>query len=371
MKISKYKKRGKTFYCFSIYLGTDPLTGKVMRTNRRGFRTQREAIEAYLSAERDYGARKSEHKTFLSVYNEWLEVYKHTVRESSFVRTERIFKLHILPDIGGYKIKAFNLSAMQRQIEAWHKSDKDIRTLKIYVSKVFDYAIRLGIIDKNPCNLLYMPRETPRPKRTKKRKFWNAETLNSFLSHASRDMPPMWHAFFRLLAYTGMRKGEAMALEWGDVDFEKSRLHITKSVGVGILEKKKVYKPKTEKSTRTLDIDDETMKILEKWRKTQLQVGGRISKLLFTNSRGSYIVRSLPIKVLDSHCKRYGIEPITLHGFRHTHCSLLFASGASIKEVQERLGHSDVKTTMDIYAHVTETCKKAAINRFSAYLSNG
>ncbi|WP_040285759.1 tyrosine-type recombinase/integrase [Sporosarcina koreensis] len=71
-------------------------------------------------------------------------------------------------------------------------------------------------------------------------------------------------------------------------------------------------------------------------------------------------------RVLD----KYLLEPITTHGLRHTHCSLLFEAGATIKEVQVRLGHKDVKTTLDVYAHVTKQAKASTIEKFNNYLSN-
>lgn len=66
--------------------------------------------------------------------------------------------------------------------------------------------------------------------------------------------------------------------------------------------------------------------------------------------------------------KKYKLSKITTHGLRHTHCSLLFEAGASLKEVQDRLGHSDVKTTMDVYTHVTQKAKDEAILKFSSYI---
>lgn len=67
--------------------------------------------------------------------------------------------------------------------------------------------------------------------------------------------------------------------------------------------------------------------------------------------------------------EKYGLRKISTHGLRHTHCSLLFEAGATIKEVQERLGHSDVKTTMDIYAHVTEKAKDEVAQKFAKYMN--
>ena len=66
--------------------------------------------------------------------------------------------------------------------------------------------------------------------------------------------------------------------------------------------------------------------------------------------------------------QKYGLKEITTHGLRHTHCSLLFEAGAKIKEVQDRLGHGDVQTTMNIYAHVTKKVKAETIQKFGDYL---
>lgn len=66
--------------------------------------------------------------------------------------------------------------------------------------------------------------------------------------------------------------------------------------------------------------------------------------------------------------KKYNLKQISTHKLRHTHCSLLFEAGASLKEVQDRLGHSDVKTTMDIYTHVTKKAKDEAIQKFTKYM---
>ncbi|MEG0267701.1 MAG: tyrosine-type recombinase/integrase, partial [Carnobacterium sp.] len=74
-------------------------------------------------------------------------------------------------------------------------------------------------------------------------------------------------------------------------------------------------------------------------------------------------------QILDSLFKKYDLKRITAHGFRHTHCSILFEAGASIKEVQDRLGHSDVQTTMNIYAHVTEKAKEKTAEKFANYVN--
>jgi len=76
------------------------------------------------------------------------------------------------------------------------------------------------------------------------------------------------------------------------------------------------------------------------------------------------------VQWLSDFLVKHSLVHITTHGLRHTHCSLLFEAGASIKEVQYRLGHNDVKTTLEIYAHVTRKTKEGTINKFTAFLNN-
>lgn len=92
------------------------------------------------------------------------------------------------------------------------------------------------------------------------------------------------------------------------------------------------------------------------------------NQLLFSNSKNEFIQLGQVEKWMYSVIKKHSLMKITPHGLRHTHCSLLFEAGASIKEVQDRLGDTDVKTTMDIYTHVTKKAQEGAIQKFVSYL---
>lgn len=94
------------------------------------------------------------------------------------------------------------------------------------------------------------------------------------------------------------------------------------------------------------------------------------NQLVFSNTKNALIQPAKTNDWLKSIINKYKLPSISTHGFRHTHCSLLFEAGAKIKEVQDRLGHSDVKTTMDIYAHVTASAKDDAIKKYENYLNN-
>lgn len=134
--------------------------------------------------------------------------------------------------------------------------------------------------------------------------------------------------------------------------------------------------PKTKKSARTIALDNGTISVLKNWRKIQraeaLKLGYNTmnkNQLIFTNIDNSFLSPAKPRKWLIAAQDKYNLKTITVHGFRHTHCSLLFEAGAAIPEVQERLGHTDVKTTLNIYTHVTKKTKKETAVKFAKYVN--
>jgi integrase len=154
-----------------------------------------------------------------------------------------------------------------------------------------------------------------------------------------------------------------LALKWDDIDFEAASIRLAKTLfytnGEYLFEK-----PKTAKSRRSLD--KVTLSLMKKWRLRQKEanMAARITSdyynLVFTRENGDPLRLAYPNDKLDILIKKHNLHPITIHGLRHrhTHASLLFEAGASIKEVQERLGHSDIKMTMNIYTHVTNNLKE-------------
>ena len=91
------------------------------------------------------------------------------------------------------------------------------------------------------------------------------------------------------------------------------------------------------------------------------------NQLMFSNTKNGYHSLNTPAKWLKPIIADHNLKPITIHGFRHSHASLLFSAGASIKEVQLRLGHADVATTLNIYTHVTKKQNKEAVEKLANY----
>ncbi len=380
--IKSYKlKNGETRYEFPAYLGIDPLTGKQKRTMKRGFKTRKEAELALARLKLDIanGTYKKERaETYQEVYDLWVVQYENTVEESTFVKTTGIFKNHILPVMGNYKIEKLTVDICQKHINEWAGKLKKFRIVKSYAAKVLDFAMKRGLIQTNPFALVEMP--TNLTKKTsvinddEDENFYTREQLIQFLTCLEQESNYKAFALFRLLAFSGMRKGEALALTWNDLNFTTNELRINKALSRGKDNQLYVKSTKTGVA-RTIKMDDKTMAILKEWKKKQKQdyliLGFNTmqpKQLVFSNEQNEYLQPTKTRKWILHVQQKYNLGAITTHGLRHTHCSLLFEAGASIKEVQDRLGHSDVQTTMNIYAHVTKEAKEEAIQKFASYI---
>lgn len=380
--IKGYKlKNGETRYEFPAYLGIDPLTGKQKRTMKRGFKTRKEAELALARLKLDVanGTYKKERaETYQEVYDLWVVQYENTVEESTFVKTTGIFKNHILPEMGKYKIEKLTVDICQKHINEWAGKLKKFRIVKSYAAKVLDFAMKRGFIQTNPFALVEMPTNlTKKASITNDEEdenFYTREQLIKFLTCLEQESNYKAFALFRLLAFSGMRKGEALALTWNDLIFTTNELRINKALSRGKDNQLYVKSTKTGVA-RTIKMDDKTMAILKEWKKKQKQdyliLGFNTmqpKQLVFSNEQNEYLQPTKTRKWILHVQKKYNLGTITTHGLRHTHCSLLFEAGASIKEVQDRLGHSDVQTTMNIYAHVTKKAKEEAIQKFASYI---
>lgn len=373
-------KNGQKLYRFKVYIGVDSLTGKEQRTTRSGFKTKKEAeiALARIKVDIDKGSfRKARAETYNDMYDLWVKHYENTVEESTFVKTKGIFKNHLLPALGQYKIDKINVDICQKCVDAWAKKLKNFRMVKAYAAKVLDFAIKRGYVQNNPFKLIDMPNGPKKLKADEEEheNFYNKEQLKDFLKWMEQEQNYKAFAFFQLLAYSGMRKGEAFALTWKDVDFKTNEIRINKAISAGKNNRLYLKDTKTGDS-RVIKMDTRTMDILSEWKKLQKKeyfaVGintTQLKQLVFSNKDNDFLQPTKSKKWLDHVLNKYKLPKITTHGFRHTHCSLLLEAGVSIKEVQDRLGHSDIQTTMNIYAHVSKQAKEEAINKFDSFMS--
>ena len=170
-----------------------------------------------------------------------------------------------------------------------------------------------------------------------------------------------------------MRKAEALALQWKDIDFKKKTIHVGKTL---YFEKGEftLLKPKSKKSDRIISIDDNTISLLKKWRMEQsggekiVLLKEQTTSFIFARADNTPIRLPYPNERLNILIDKGKLPDLTVHGLRHTHASLLFEAGASIKEVQERLGHSDASMTLNIYTHVSKAVKESTSEKFKNFM---
>lgn len=376
--IKKYtKKNGKTAYMVSIYLGKDPITGKERRTTRRGFNSKRDAklVEAKLQTQaNENGPMRNDISTFEELYKLWLDQYKPTVKESTYLNVQTIFRNNILPKFDNKKLKGITLPYCQSVLNNWSKTKVAYDIFKAYTSNVLDYGIKLQVISKNPMKLTSLPKKKIKQGEDESL-YYSKDELQKFLYLVEDDL--MLYTIFRLLAFTGIRKGELYALTWEDIDFENMTLNINKTTYKPQNRPISTTEPKTSTSNRSISIDTQTIQSLKKWRKLQREIWFKLGfntsskdQLLFSNeSKNHYLYPEFINNKMKKVCMYHNFKLIKVHGFRHTHCSLLFESGATIQEVRERLGHSEIETTMKVYAHVTQNQRDQLADKFSKYIN--
>lgn len=377
--ITTYTTTKGTFFKVKGYLGIDPITGKQVNIEKRGFETKKEA-KLYLSTalqdlnDNSY-SKNLKNLTFKEVYEEWLETYGNTVKESTLHKTKVIFRDHILPKFGKCRINMIEAKTIQKQAFDWNKHYKNYKKFINYTFSVFSYALRMGYINSNPKDKFTMPKKKQEMK-DEALKFYTKEELLVLFDYLEKDTSTEWVTLFRLLAFTGIRRGECLALTWNDIDFINNTLTINKTISVGHNNKQIIQDPKTFNSHRTISLDVVTIQMLRRWKVEQasmlLKFGHNSmnkNQLLFsTASKNTMYSLSKPRTILKKICDKHDFKFIPIHGFRHTHTSLLLESGVSSESARDRLGHSDIQTTINIYTHLTQKAKDNTASQFAKYM---
>ena len=378
--IKKYTtKNGETRYLFQTYLGIDPLTGKERRTTRRGFKTMKEAKQAERNLlldveENGLPSNQSDgfqDPTFEELAQLWLENYKTTVKPSTFenvrVKVEKMTEEHFKE----LKLKKITVAYCQRVVIELSKTYVLYNHYLSVINRIFKYAVLMDILDSNPFDKVIKPksRQTQR-----KGNFLTKEELKEFLKLAQNTTLSYFFPLVHLMSYTGLRQGEALALKWSDIDFENKKITVNKTAA-RIKEKQTLQTPKTKNSKRVISIDPATLSILRSWKKDQIKIYFKNGKhfegdenFIFTNQRGEWVHIHNFIRYFKRFIADHKLKPITPHGLRHTHASLLFSAGVEPKNISDRLGHSTVQITLDLYTHITEEQRTDTVEKLIEYM---
>ncbi len=233
-------------------------------------------------------------------------------------------------------------------------SPKTIKHHIAFISTVFDYAVRMQMLQSNPCKNVTLPTIT-----TKEREIYTLDEVQQMLIlfENESEVNFKYVIFFTLAAFTGLRRGELLGLEWKDFDFESRLMTVVRTSEW--TKEKGIYTdtPKTKSSNRMLKIPSElTDKLLlfKEWQnryKTNIGSKWVENDRLFTKWNGEPMGMRSPYKFFEKFCKRTGMRFVSIHSFRHFNATAMILNGVDVKTVQACLGHNDANTTLSIYAH--------------------
>lgn len=386
MNITEYKKKnGTTVYRASVYLGVDKLTGKKARTTvtastKKGVKIKaREAVNAF--AANGYSVKE---KPTITTYRElvalWWESYKNTIKPNSQQSMEGIVRLHILPVFGDYKLDKLTTPIIQQQVNKWadkaNKGEKGAYANYSFLNninrRILQYGVTMQVIQHNPARDVIIPRK--QQNKEHKVKFFSNQELKQFLDYLEDLDQSSYENFFDYVLYktllaSGCRIGEALALEWSDIDLKKGTISISKTLN----RYQETNTPKSKAGLREIDIDMATVSLLKQYKKRQQVQSwqlGRSEGIVFTPFTTKYAYACLLRKRLQSHFKAAGVPDISFHGFRHTHATIMLYAGIEAKDLQYRLGHSNISMTLNTYVHATKEGAKKAVSIFEAAISN-
>lgn len=318
------------------------------------------------------------------VFAEFVEEKQRAGLKASSIRFyTNLFESRILPMLGDMAVQDIDRRTVSRFYAALAKAPARSNRSETgrlsgtvqhqyhtALSAVMGYAVRAGYIAVNPCSQVEPPR-----KDTPETKWLNPSDAARLLDVLDGLEDIQWKCFFYLSLYTGARPGELIALNWQDIDLEKSTIHIRASAeyvkGEGTV---RTDRPKTKSSVRDILLPPDVMQIVNDHRRALLAYRLPFGKnwaepdAVFTTDDGHRVNISTPTHVFRKLVKRYDLPPLTLYGLRHTAASLMIAEGLPIRDVAARLGHSQTSTTLDIYAHALIDSNSRATDAISRAL---
>lgn len=380
-------QRGKT-WTYKVYIGVDPLTKKRIYDTKGGFKTQREAKAAarLVEIQKENGTyTKESEMPFEQFATDWLKTYSRSGVKISSVRAREKEMKHFVSTWGPFPISRITKKMYQDRIidlsEQYSHNYMD--GIHACGRMIFRHAVELGLTKVNPTENFKLPKKQQTVEELEKEEdeiiFLEKEELAHFLKLSQSDGLEMDQIIFTVLSYTGLRIGELLALKWSDFNEKQGTIRITKTLynPNNNIEKYQLLTPKTKGSIRTIKIVDKLISMLKKHRiqQNEIKLKNRLiykdNGFIFAREDGHPQLRKVVETRLKRLLKKAGIERnITPHSFRHTHTSLLIEAGVGIKEIQQRLGHTDINTTMNIYAHMTANMEEKASQKFDKLMED-
>jgi integrase len=356
------------------------------RQTKRAFRTKAEAQAALAKLLSAYqlGAFVAPNRTTLAEFVEpWLDGLENQgVKATTLFGYRRTLQAYVLPTLGRMPLQALSAADLDSLYARLARSGRrngtglaltTVHHVHAAMHKLLHDAERKGLVLRNVAGPANAPSLTTARSKAPDMTVWTPAQLRQFLESIAGNRN---EALFRLIALTGMRRSEVIGLRWPDLDLGRRRLVVNHAATVvdGV---ETLASPKSRRSRRVLDLDPETVTLLERHRVTQREgylrfgVTARASDRVFTNEIGDPLQPNSVGQAFRRLVADARVPVIRLHDLRHTHASHLLMAGINIKVVSERLGHASVSFTLDSYAHVMPGQQAEAAAAAAGLLTSG
>lgn len=375
-----YQRPGQKHWTMVVDVGEERKTGKrkqLKMTFPKKRQAQRE-LARVLGEVQQGSYIKPAQMTVADYLHQWVRDYvSHSVRPVTAKGYCHWIETHIIPEIGKIKMSQLEASDIQalygkllkdgRRDNKGALSARSVLHIHRLLHNALSHAVKWGIIGRNICDAV----DSPRAKQKQMRAL-EPEDVKRLLD---ASIGTVYYPLFHLAIFTGMRRSELLGLRWRDVDLDMATLSVSQvlhNLGKG---KIMIEEPKTQKSKRQIALSPVAAIALRQHKERQqaerLMLGRSLTDddLVFGNPDGTPFLGSSITHAFTRTMRQLGLKGVRFHDLRHTHASLMLRQGVNIKTLQERLGHSSITTTLDIYAHVTPGMQKEAALRFEEALN--
>ncbi|WP_083207960.1 tyrosine-type recombinase/integrase [Fictibacillus arsenicus] len=356
-------------------VGRDSGSGKRIQRAKGGFKTKKEAQEYLVNAinEVNQGTFLQPSKEEFSIFIErWFNTYyKRNVAETTADISWCLIKGHLIPyfnkqvisSISTYQLDCFYNEKLEEGYSA-----KTIRELHSLLRRAFEQAIKWSLLKFNPA-----VNATPPKEKIKERHTWSKNDIKKFIDTAKLSEEA---TIYIIAIFTGMRRGEILGLKWQDIDFDLKKIYVTRSLAFTSEKGLFLKDVKTSKSRRQISLSPYIIDVLKQHQVIQNNFKEKLGEdyldkgLVFTSINGNFKDPRNLLREFSRLTKKAGLIKISFHDLRHTHATLLLKNGENPKVVSERLGHSRVGITLDLYSHVTDDIQEEAALRLEESFFN-
>lgn len=324
-------------------------TGAKKQKKKEGFLTKREAKEAEAKF---LGSCKTDiNILFSDLTIAYMADCKVRLKPTTYANKEQLINTKILPRFGNLPISKINISTVRKWQNEIITSEKNYsktyqKSIHNQLSAILNYAVKYYGLNTNAAAKCGSIGKT----NADEMQFWTLEEFRRFISFVENITS---RTAFYLFFFSGLREGELLALTFSDFDFENNTVSVNKTYAK-VKGENIIQAPKTPKSKRTVSLPEKIMKMLSEY----------YSKLKISDSERLFpVTKDHLLYELNKYCKISGVKKIRVHDLRHSYASMLIELGVPPLEIQERLGHENIQTTLNTYSHLYpnkhfETTKK-------------